>query len=93
MENELNALEQNNTWTLQSLLDGKTTVGCMWLFKLKYLANGLLEKYKARLVALENTQTHGLDYFETFTTMAKMTSVRILIAIVSHNSWRLTQMD
>lgn len=93
MAQELNAPEQNKTWTLQPLPKGKKAVGCIWLFKVKYQADGSLDKYKARLVAQGHTQTQGLDYFETFAPEAKMTTVRIVTALAANHSWQLTQMD
>lgn len=81
MASEINTLGQNKTWILEPLPDGMTVVGCMWLLNVKCLADGSLDKYKAKLVAPGNTQIYGLNYFETFAPVAKMTIVRILIVI------------
>ena len=51
MSTELQALESNGTWSLTTLPPGKHPVGCKWVYKLKYRADGSLERYKARLVA------------------------------------------
>lgn len=83
METELAALEANKTWLIVPLPPGKKVVGCKWLFKVKYKVDGSIERYKARLVARGFTQTEGLDYFETFAPVAKMTSVRLLIALAA----------
>jgi len=63
---ELQALPANNTWSLVQLPSGKPVVGCRWIYKVKYKADGTLERYKARLVAQGFTQTKGVDFFKTF---------------------------
>ena len=79
MDEEMRALEKNQTWDIVELPKGKKTVGCKWIFNVKYKANGTLERYKARLVAKEYTQTYDIDYQETFAPVAKMNTIRILI--------------
>lgn len=49
MQEEISALEKNGTWDLVMLPQGKQVVGCKWVFKVKYLADGSVERYKARL--------------------------------------------
>lgn len=60
---------------------------------MKYKPDGSVERYKARLVAKGFTQTEGLDYFETFALVAKMTTMRVLITLAAIHDWSLTQMD
>ena len=62
MDEEMRALEKNQTWDIVELPKGKKTVGCKWIFNVKYKANGTLERYKARLVAKEYTRTYDIDY-------------------------------
>lgn len=59
---EMRALEKNQTWKVVDLPRGKTTVGCKWVFTIKYNADGSVERYKARLVAKGFAQTYGIDY-------------------------------
>ena len=93
MHIELAALEANDTWTLTSLPHGKNAIGCKWVYKVKLKADGSLERYKARLVAKGYTQQEGLDYSETFSPVAKFSTVRTLFAIASVKNWSLTQLD
>lgn len=90
---EIAALEAKNTWAIVPLPPEKKIVGCKWLFKVKYKSDGSVERYKARLVARGFSRTKGLDYFETFAPVAKLTSVRLLIAIAAASNWFLDQLD
>ena len=62
MKSGLQALENNNTWTVVSLPPGKRAIGCKWVCRIKYNADGTVERYKARLVILGNKQVEGIDY-------------------------------
>ncbi|RVW56762.1 Retrovirus-related Pol polyprotein from transposon RE1 [Vitis vinifera] len=61
-----------------NLLEGKSTIGCKWIFTVKYNPDSLLERYKAPLVAKGFTQTYGIDYSETFAPMAKLNRVEVV---------------
>ncbi|GKV35227.1 hypothetical protein SLEP1_g43529 [Rubroshorea leprosula] len=93
MEDEINALEKNNTWTLETLPPGKRAIGCKWVYKIKYKADGTIEQYKARLVAKGFTQVEGLDYHDTFALVAKLVTVRCLLAVAAIRNWELHQLD
>ncbi|KAJ0621772.1 putative RNA-directed DNA polymerase [Helianthus annuus] len=93
MNSEMEALYRNNTWVLVDLPKGRKPIGCKWVFKFKYKANGEVERYKARLVAKGFNQREGLDFGETFSPVVKMTTVRIVLKLAVNNNWPLYQMD
>jgi Reverse transcriptase (RNA-dependent DNA polymerase) len=76
-----------------SLPPGKKAVGCKWVFTVKQNPEGKIERYKARLVAKEYSQTYDIDYDETFASIAKMSTVRTLISMVVNGGWKLYQLD
>lgn len=77
MQAELKALEDTKTWSLVDLPPGKDAIGCKWVYCIKYKADGSVERYKTRLVAKGYTQIEGLDYIDTFSPIAKLTSVSL----------------
>lgn len=93
MAAEIQALEDNNTWTLTALPPDKQPIGCKWVYKIKYRSDGTVERYKARLIAKGFSQIEGLDYNETFAPVAKLVTVRCLLAVASIRGWPLYQLD
>lgn len=71
----------------------KSIVSSKWLFKIKHVADGSIEKYKARFVARGFSQKEGIDYEEAFALVARYTSVRAMIAIVASKGCKVHQMD
>ena len=64
-------------------------MGCKWVFTVKCLADASVERYKARLMAKEFTQTYGIDYQETFAPVAKINSIRVLLSLAVNSNWSL----
>ncbi|XP_021727451.1 uncharacterized protein LOC110694594 [Chenopodium quinoa] len=89
MQDEIDALERNGTWSVVDLPPGKRAIGSGWVYKIKYTDKSKVERLKARLVVYGNRQVEGVDYNETFAPVAKMTMVRILLAVVVSLNWEL----
>eukprot|EP00253_Pinus_taeda_P010294 PITA_10294 len=109
MQKEYDALINNGTWTLVDPTLGTKPIGCKWVYKNKYKADGSLDKHKARLVAKGFAQKEGVDYEETFAPTAKWATIRTLFALAAQNAkwatirtlfalaaqngWKVHQMD
>ena len=86
MEAEMKSLQSNNVWELVYPPPNRKVIGSKWIFKCKVNADGVMEHYKARLVAQGCTQRYGLDYEETFSPVVRFESIRVLLAIgAQHN--------
>jgi len=83
MESELQALHDNHTWTEIDLPPGKKAISSKWVYKIKFKADGSLERCKARLVIRGNTQREGIDFTETFSPTVKMTPIRLVLTIAT----------
>ncbi|WVZ03717.1 hypothetical protein V8G54_024523 [Vigna mungo] len=93
IESELLALEENQTWDIVPCPPSVKPLGSKFVFSIKLRSDGSIDRYKARLVVLGNKQEYGLDYDETFAPVAKMTTVRTILALAASKSWPLHQMD
>jgi len=93
MNEELMAIEKNNTWHLTDLPKGYKVIDVKWVYKIKVKANGEIDTYKARLVAKGFEQREGYDYEEIFSPVARMETVRLIIALAGQRQWKIHQMD
>jgi hypothetical protein len=82
----------NGTWEICDLPVGCKPVGCKWVFKNKMKPDGTVNKFKARLVAKGFTQKEGEDYFDTYSPVARMTTIRVLVALATCNDLLIHQM-
>ena len=72
---------------------GNKHLGCKWIFKKKMKPDGTIDKYKARLVAKGFKQKESLDFFDTYSPVTRITSIRVLIAIATLHNLEIHQMD
>uniref|UniRef100_A0ACD5Z1Q6 Uncharacterized protein n=1 Tax=Avena sativa TaxID=4498 RepID=A0ACD5Z1Q6_AVESA len=93
MQLEMDAVEQNRTWELADLPHGHRAITLKWVFKLKRDEAGAIVKHKARLVARGFVQQEGVDFDDAFAPVARMESVRLLLALAAQEGWRVHHMD
>ena len=92
MQEELNSFTQNEVWSLVERLK-QNVIGTKWVFRNKEDEHGMVTRNKARLVAQGFTQIEGLDFGETYAPVARLESIRILLAYATHHDFKLYQMD
>ena len=92
-EAEYASLLENDTWELVKLPKGRKAIGCKWVFRVKYDGNGEVDRFKGRLVAQGFSQKYGIDYEETFSPVARFSSIRTLLAYAVQHRMLVHQMD
>ena len=93
MQTEIQAIEANQTWEVSELPRNHKAIGLKWVFKVKKDPEGNVVKYKARLVAKGYAQRHGLDFDEVFAPVARIETVKVLLALAAHSGWEVHHMD
>jgi hypothetical protein len=93
MLKEMHSIEENGTWYLADLPPGRKAIGLKWVFKVKCNEGGEIVKHKARLVVKGYAQWRGIDYDEVFAPVARLDSVRLLIALVAQEEWEVHHLD
>jgi hypothetical protein len=93
MMEEYSSIMKNDVWEVVPRPEGKSVVTSRWLYKIKYVVDGSIEKFKARFVARGFSQVEGVDYDETFAPVARYTSIRAVISIAAEMGWKIHQMD
>ena len=92
-EDEIASIEKNHTWLLVDLPVGAKPIGLKWVFKVKRNPDGSVNKYKARLVAKGYVQRHGIDYDEVFAPVARIETIRLIIALAASHGWEVHHLD
>jgi hypothetical protein len=87
------SLMANDTWDLVPLPKGRKFVRCKWAYRTKYASDGSVERHKVRLVSKGFSQVEGIDYHETFSLVAKMNSICLVLALDASHKWEVHQMD
>nr|GEW31909.1 zinc finger, CCHC-type [Tanacetum cinerariifolium] len=93
INDEMNSIMRNNTWVLTNLPLGCRPLGCKWIFKRKLKVDGTVKKFKARLVIHGFKQKSGIDYFDTYAPVARISTIRLLISMASIHNLIIHQMD
>ena len=93
MDEEMQALIENNTCSLVPRVEEKQPIGCKWIYKIKRNVYGSIARYKARIVAKGYAKKYGIDYEETFSLVVKNTTIRVLITLAVSKRWSLYQLD
>nr|GEZ71668.1 retrotransposon protein, putative, Ty1-copia subclass [Tanacetum cinerariifolium] len=93
IQSEINSIVHKNTWKLIDIPLRHKPIGHKWIFKKKLRPDGTIEKYKARLVAKGYCQKEGQDFFDTYSLVTRITSIRILIAITAIHNLIIHQID
>jgi hypothetical protein len=92
MEEEIHAIQKNDTWELTTLPSNQKAIGVKWVYKIKHTAEGEVSRYKVRLVAKGYKQKYDINYKEVFAPVARLDTVRLLIALASHHNWKTYQL-
>lgn len=93
MQEEIDALNKKQMWELVSKPENCRLITCKWVYHLKKNSDGVVDKYKARLIARGFSQSYGLDYEETFSPVAKRVTVRTIFSLAASMNWKLWQLD
>ena len=93
MKSELDSMYSNQVWDLVKAPNDIKPVSCKWVYKRKRVIDGKVETFKVRLVAKGHTQKEGIDYEETFSLVAMLKSIRILLSITAHYDYEIWKMD
>ena len=93
VNSEIESILQNHTWELVDLPLGCKPLGYKWIFKRKMKADGSIDKYKAQLVVKSYKQKEDVDYFNTYSPVTRIISIRMLIVVTALHNLEIHQMD
>lgn len=93
IKDELGSLTTRKTWEVTTIPDGRKCIGSRWVFKLKKNSEGVVTRYKARLVAQGFSQEKGINYNETYSPVANFSLIRLLLALAVEFRWYTRHVD
>nr|KAJ0218484.1 hypothetical protein LSAT_V11C300108620 [Lactuca sativa] len=93
IQDEIDSIMHNNTWVLYDLPPGCKALGCKWIFKRKMKVDGTIDKYKSILVIQGFRQKEGIDFFHTYAPVARISTIRLLLALAAIHNLVIHQMD
>jgi hypothetical protein len=93
MIEEYQSILKNDVWDVVPRTEGKSVVTSKWIYKIKHVVDGSIEKYKERFMPRGFSQIEGVDYDENFAPVARYTSIRSIISLAASMGWKLHQMD
>ncbi|GJX61930.1 zinc finger, CCHC-type containing protein [Tanacetum coccineum] len=93
IDDEIGSIMENNTWVLSDLPPGCKPLGCKWIFKRNMKVDGIINKFKARLINLGFRKKEGIDYFDTYALVARIITIRLLLALAAIHNLVIHQMD
>jgi hypothetical protein len=93
MNEELSMIKKNKTYEVVDRPKDRKIIGVKWVFRTKLNANGSINKHKARLFVKGYAQVFGVDYLNTFSPIARLDTIRLVLAIAAQNGWKVFQLD
>ena len=93
VRSEMDSIMSNKTWEVVERPYRCKPIGCKWVFKKKFRPDGTIERYKARLVVKSYTQIEGEDFFDTYSPVARLTTIRVLLSLATSYGLIIHQMD
>ena len=93
MIEDYQSIMKNDVWDVVPRPKGKSVVTSKWIYKIKHVIDGSIEKYKAIFVARGLSQKEGIDYEENFALVSRYTSIRSVLTLVAVMKWKINQMD
>ena len=89
MIKEYQSIMKNDVWDVVPRLEGNSVVTSKWIYKIKHVAHGSIEKYKERFVARGFSQKEGINYEETFAPVARYTPIRSVLSLATVMKWKI----